>query len=166
VINVHLAGVGDARRLGNAVRSVFAALAPPDQTEAVTGPKGAPLDAREIDHALGAKGELAAGIYTARLLRKHVAVGTARVSLPGPLAEAFVTIQGSPDQAAVIGDMTVLADELGGVLRVLRRAKLRVGALFNPLRQQPQIFRLHFWGTGAATTLAAAVRRALAATRR
>jgi hypothetical protein len=73
---------------------------------------------------------------------------------------AFV---GTNDNAAIAGDVAMLANEVTPVLKALRKNGLDVVAIHHHMTQtQPVIFFLHYWGTGPADKLATGFRAALA----
>ena len=72
---------------------------------------------------------------------------------------AFV---GTNDNAAVAGDVAMLANEVQPVLRVLRKNGIDVVAIHHHMTgTQPTIYFLHYWGTGPADKLATAFKAAL-----
>ena len=72
---------------------------------------------------------------------------------------AFV---GTNDNAAIAGDVAMLATEVTPVLKALRKNGLDVFAIHHRMTgTQPTIYFLHYWGTGPADKLAAGFRAAL-----
>ena len=72
---------------------------------------------------------------------------------------AFV---GTNANAAIAGDVAMLAAEVTPVLKALRQNGLDVVAIHHHMTDtQPTIFFLHYWGTGPATKLATAFKAAL-----
>jgi hypothetical protein len=72
---------------------------------------------------------------------------------------AFV---GTNDDAAIAGDVAMLANEIQPVLRALRRNGLDVVSIHqHMLGTTPAIYFLHYWGTGPADKLAAGFKEAL-----
>ena len=73
---------------------------------------------------------------------------------------AFV---GTNDNAAIAGDVAMLAGEVTPVLKALRKNGLDVVAIHHHMTEtQPTIFFLHYWGTGPAEKLATGFKAALA----
>jgi hypothetical protein len=69
---------------------------------------------------------------------------------------------GTDANAAIAGDVAMLANEVQPVLKALREHGLDVVAIHHHMTgTQPTIFFLHYWGTGPAGTLAAGFRAAL-----
>ena len=72
---------------------------------------------------------------------------------------AFV---GTNDNAAVAGDVAMLANEVTPVLKALRKNGLDVVAIHHHMTgTQPAVIFLHYWGRGPAQKLAAAFRAAV-----
>jgi hypothetical protein len=72
---------------------------------------------------------------------------------------AFV---GTDANAAIAGDVAMLAPEVTPVLKALRSHGLDIVAIHHHmLDTQPQIYFLHYWGTGPAAQLAAGFKAAL-----
>jgi hypothetical protein len=72
---------------------------------------------------------------------------------------AFV---GTNDNAAVAGDVAMLANEVTPVLKVLRQNGIDIVAIHHHMTgTSPTIYFLHYWGTGPADKLASAFKAAL-----
>ena len=72
---------------------------------------------------------------------------------------AFV---GTNDNAAVAGDVAMLANEVTPVLKALRKNGIDVVAIHHHMTDtSPTIYFLHYWGTGPADKLATAFKAAL-----
>ena len=69
---------------------------------------------------------------------------------------------GSDQDAAVAGDVAMLAHEITPVLKALRANGIDVVAIHQHMTTtQPTIFFLHYWGRGPAEKLAAGFKAAL-----
>jgi hypothetical protein len=72
---------------------------------------------------------------------------------------AFV---GTNANAAIAGDVAMLAAEVTPVLKALRQNGLDVVAIHHHMTDtQPTIFFLHYWGTGQADKLASGFKAAV-----
>src|SRR3954470_2860336 len=72
---------------------------------------------------------------------------------------AFV---GTNDNAAIAGDVAMLANEVTPVLKALRANGLDVVAIHqHMIGTEPSIYFLHYWGTGPAEKLATGFKAAL-----
>jgi len=75
---------------------------------------------------------------------------------------SWASFAGEASAAHVAGDMAMLESEVNSVVRALRRNNLEVVALHNHmLGDEPRIIFLHYYGRGAAATLAQGFRAAL-----
>jgi hypothetical protein len=69
---------------------------------------------------------------------------------------------GTDQNAAIAGDVAMLAGEVTAVLRTLRKNGLDVVAIHHHMTQtQPTVFFVHYWGTGPAQKLATGFKAAL-----
>ena len=69
---------------------------------------------------------------------------------------------GSDAEAVVAGDVAMLADEVTPVLKALREQGIDVVAIHHHMTGTgPSVIFLHYWGRGAAQTLATAVKAAI-----
>ena len=74
----------------------------------------------------------------------------------------WAAFAGEPDAAHIAGDFAMLEPEVNPVIRALRANNLEVVAVHNHMiGEQPHIMFLHYYGRGAATTLAQGFRAAL-----
>jgi hypothetical protein len=74
----------------------------------------------------------------------------------------WAAFAGSDDNAFVDGDFAMLASELQGVLKALRRVGINIVAIHNHMtHEQPSYMFLHYWGKGKAAELARGLRAAL-----
>jgi hypothetical protein len=75
----------------------------------------------------------------------------------------WAAFAGTDDNALVDGDFAMLEDELQGVLKSLRKSGVNIVAIHHHMSgEEPRILFLHYWGRGAASDLAQAVKDALA----
>ena len=82
---------------------------------------------------------------------------TARMGL-----NTWAAFVGTSENAAVAGDIAMLASEVTPVLQTLRKHGLDVVAIHHHMTDtRPTIFFLHYWGTGPADTLATGFKAAL-----
>jgi hypothetical protein len=75
---------------------------------------------------------------------------------------SWASFAGTKESAHIAGDIAMLEHEVNPVIKTLRQNNLEVVALHNHmLFDQPRIIFLHYYGKGAATTLAQGFRSAL-----
>jgi Domain of Unknown Function (DUF1259) len=127
-----------------------------------------PIDWQAVEQALGHEGEVRDGVFKATFPRTDldVRVGEVRVA-PGLALGSWVAMMPARDQAMLMGDLVLLAAEVGPVVERLAGGPVEVTALHNHLRREsPPLWYLHVGGHGDPVDLARAVGAALGAIRR
>lgn len=123
-------------------------------------PARSALKTEEIAEILGARGELADGVYKvtiAKTTRMHGQTVGAAMGV-----NTWAAFAGSESGAVVDGDFAMYETEVQAVLKALRKAGISVVALHNHMiGEEPRVVFLHFWGTGPAAVLARGLRSAL-----
>jgi uncharacterized protein DUF1259 len=168
VMYMHIGGSGSAEKLATAVRKVLDAVkslredTPTPATRFAGGPvpgKSA-ITAAAIDSILGVKGESNDGMYKATIGRTASMHGSKVGKQMG--VNTWAAFAGSDGFALVDGDFAMTREELQGVLRALRKANISIVAIHNHMtHEEPQYVFLHYWGKGAAATLAKGLKSAL-----
>jgi hypothetical protein len=150
-----------ARRVKPALDLIGKGAAPPAGAPAAAPPLA--IDAAKMAQIVGASGEQTGAVYKITIgradltLREMGAPINARMGL-----NTWAAFVGTNENAAVAGDVAMLAHEVTPVLKALRRNGLDVVALHHHMTDtSPTIFFLHYWGTGPADKLAAGVRAAV-----
>jgi hypothetical protein len=165
VMFMHIGGMGDEEKLASAVGAVFAKLKETSGGKGETlgadiDPANTSLDPAKIEAALGAKGELAKGVYKATIGRKTKMAGHAMGNAMG--VNTWAAFAGSDEKAVVAGDFAMYESELQGVLKALRRGGIAVVAIHNHMTAEtPRVMFLHYWGIGPTVELAKTLRAAL-----
>lgn len=166
VMYMHIGGKGTEESLAKGVKAVFDKIAElrggnPADAEAATVDNT--LDTDRIAEILGHQGEMNRGVYKITIGRPDVnlmAHGTRVSTFMG--FNTWAAWQGTPENAAVSGDFTMLADEVEPVVNTLIKNNVEVVALHNHMiHEDPRIFFLHYWGTGNAEDLAKGLKEAL-----
>lgn len=134
-----------------------AAAAPPPTS---TTPS---LDDAKLAQIAGHTGERTGAVYKITVGRDDLkitemgAVINARMGL-----NTWAAFAGTDSDAAIAGDVAMLANEVTPVLKALRQHGLEVVAIHHHMTEtSPTIFFVHYWGTGPAAKLAAGFRAAL-----
>jgi hypothetical protein len=165
VMFMHIGGMGDEEKLASAVGAVFAKL---KETSGGKGevlgadidPTKTSLDPAKIEAALGAKGELAKGVYKVTIGRKTKMSGHEMGNAMG--VNTWAAFAGSDEKAVVAGDFAMYENELQGVLKALRKGGIAVVAIHNHMTAEtPRVMFLHYWGIGPTAELATTLRAAL-----
>lgn len=163
VMFMHIGGHGTADELATAVGKVFRALegARGRKVQSVdVDPARSALKTEEIAEILGARGELADGVYKvtiAKTTRMHGETVGAAMGV-----NTWAAFAGGEREAVVDGDFAMYEAEVQAVLKALRKAGISVVALHNHMiGEEPRVVFLHFWGTGPVADLARGLRSAL-----
>ncbi len=121
------------------------------------------IDTAKISSIVGHPGEQNGAVYKITIgrddlkLKEMGAVINARMGL-----NTWAAFFGSDANAAIAGDVAMLAGELTPVLKALRANGLNVVAIHHHMTgTEPAIYFLHYWGTGPADKLASAFKAAL-----
>src|SRR3984893_553798 len=114
----------------------------------------------KIAQALGKSGsEMPGGVYRVGLPRTDLKVLLDGVELKPALAlGSWLAFRSEGDQALVMGDLVLAADEVSPVVRKLAEEGIEITALHNHLlRAVPPTFYMHVLGRGDPVKLAAAL---------
>ena len=121
------------------------------------------LDTAKIAQIVGTPGEQSGAVYKITIGRddvKLVEMGAAINARMG--LNTWAAFVGTNDNAAMAGDVAMLASEVTPVLKILRKNGLDVVAIHHHMIDtRPTIYFLHYWGTGPAEKLATGFKAAL-----
>ncbi|MGH8582554.1 MAG: DUF1259 domain-containing protein [Gammaproteobacteria bacterium] len=170
VMFMHIGGLGSEDQLAAAVGKVFATIKETSEGKAQAphtelDPAKTSLDPKKIEGILGVQGEMTDGVYKLTWGRttkmgEH-AIGNAMG------VNTWAAFVGSDEQSVVDGDFAMYEDELQAVLKALRAAGIHIVAIHSHMsRESPKVAFLHYWGIGATTELAKALKSALDALRK
>lgn len=166
---MHIAGMGDVRRLATGVRSVYDRISEVRSAQAIPAssfpgdiPSPSNIAAAPIEATLGAKAQSTDGmvkVVFGRTTKMHgITVGNEMG------VNTWAVFGGSDEQAVVDGDFAMQEKELQAVLKSLRSDGINIVAIHQHMtHEQPRYVFLHFWGKGRAVDLARAVKKALVA---
>ena len=139
---------------------------PAAATPAPAAAPGTTIDTAKLAQIVGTQGEQTGAVYKITIGRddlKLTEMGapiTARMGL-----NTWAAFVGTNDNAAVAGDVAMLASEVQPVLKALRKNGLDVVAIHHHMTgTQPTIYFLHYWGTGPAEKLATGFKAAVSET--
>ena len=90
-------------------------------------------------------------------MKEHGATINARMGL-----NTWAAFVGTPEDAAIAGDVAMLESEVTPVLKALRKNNLDVVAIHHHMTgEQPVVIFLHYWGRGPVEKLAGGFKAAL-----
>src|SRR6185369_10836276 len=137
-------------------------LLSPHVGEAATGK----LDTAKIEQLTGIKGELneKEGVYTVRAPRSDLQITAAGVKLnPAMGLTSYAAFTSAGGKTMVMGDTTLLEDQVNPVMSVALDNGLQVTALHNHFFwDAPKVMFMHIAGMGDEEKLAAAVGKVFA----
>ncbi|MBC7690253.1 MAG: DUF1259 domain-containing protein [Methylotenera sp.] len=165
VMFMHIGGMGPEEKIAAAVGKVFATLKSTAQTkpqfeQADLDPSKTTLNPQPVTDVLGHPGELKDGILKVTIGAKTKMMGAEMGNAMG--VNTWAAFVGSDEKSLVDGDFAMKENELQGVLKALRTAKINVVAIHNHMtNENPRIIFLHFWGVGSTVELARGLKAAL-----
>jgi hypothetical protein len=166
VMYMHIGGMGDEKTLAKGVKAIF------DKVKEIRGGNPAEgkaaevkntLDTKKIADILGHSGKMNRGVYKLAIGRPDVALKEHGAPVSTFMGfNTWAAWQGTPEEAAVAGDFTMLKDEVAPVIEALVENGIEVVAVHNHMvHEEPRIFFLHYWGVGEAEKLAKGLKAAL-----
>jgi len=136
---------------------------------APTAPAAAPpptIDTAKIAQIVGTQGEQTGAVYKITIGRDDLRLTEMGAPINARMGlNTWAAFVGTNDNAAVAGDVAMLATEVQPVLKALRKNGIEVVAIHHHMTTtQPTIYFLHYWGTGSADKLANGFKAALSET--
>ena len=162
---MHVHGHGSAADLARRVKPALDLIGKKGTPSPVApaSASAAKIDGAKIAQIVGTAGEQNGDVYKITIGRDDLkitemgAVINARMGL-----NTWAAFTGTNENAAIAGDVAMLAKEVTPVLKVLRQNGFDVVAIHHHMTDtQPAIFFLHYWSTGPAEKLAAGFKAAL-----
>lgn len=164
---MHIGGVGDTAQLAAGVKKVYDKIAEIRTANAAPamafpGKIGAEnkITPAPLETILGKKGQTSNGMFKVVIGAPGSMHGTPIGNEMG--VNTWTAFAGTDDEAIVDGDFVMREDQLQPVLKSMRGDGINIVAIHQHMtHEQPRYMFLHYWGKGAAPTLAKAVRKAL-----
>jgi hypothetical protein len=124
------------------------------------------LDSARLAQIVGTQGEQSGVVYKITIGRDDLKLTEMGAPINARMGlNTWAAFVGTNDNAAVAGDVAMLASEVQPVLKALRKNGLDVVAIHHHMTgTQPTIYFLHYWGTGPAEKLATGFKAALSET--
>ena len=137
-----------------------AASAPTASAPAATAGK---IDTARIAQIVGHAGDQTGEVYKITIGRDDLKLTEMGAPINARMGlNTWAAFVGTSDNAAIAGDVAMLAKEVTPVLKALRSNGLEVVAIHHHMTDtQPAVFFLHYWGTGPAEKLATGFKAAL-----
>jgi Domain of Unknown Function (DUF1259) len=165
VMFMHIGGMGEEAKLAGAVGKVFTTIKDTsggkgEVPRVELSPAQTSLDPKAIEEVLGAKGQLANGVYKVTIGRTTTMHGHEVGNAMG--VNTWAAFAGSDEQAIVDGDFIMFEREVQSVLKALRGAGIHIVALHHHMiEESPRTVFLHYWGVGPTRELAQGLKAAL-----
>jgi hypothetical protein len=151
VMYMHIDGFGNVTKVSAIAKAIF------DKVKEVRGrdPKAGKADSvintlniPALDAIMGAKGEMAKGVYKYTIGRPDVMLKEHGIPISSFMGfNTWASWQGTPEKAAVAGDFTMLENEVAPVIKALVENGIEVVAVHNHMvHEDPKVFFLHYWG--------------------
>lgn len=166
VFYMHVHGHGQAVDLANEIKPALELIGhgaspakPPSRSSA---PKST-LDTATIAKIVGHEGEQTGSVYKITVGREDLSVKEMGATINARMGlNTWAAFAGTDNDAAVAGDIAMLASEVTPVLKALRSNGIDVVAIHQHMTDtKPMIIFLHYWGRGSSDKLATGFKAAL-----
>ena len=171
IFYMHVHGHGAAAELARKLKPALDVIgkgssAPPPPAAAPPAPAG--IDTAKIAQIVGQPGEQSGAVYKITVGRDDLKLTEMGAPLNARMGlNSWASFVGTNQDAAIAGDVAMLAEEVTPVLKSLRANGLDVVAIHHHMIEtQPTIYFVHYWGTGPADRLATGFRAALSELRK
>jgi len=164
---MHVHGHGKPADLARQVKPAIDLIGKGSRPAAAT-PAGAAapaptVDTKKIATIVGTEGEQNGAVYKITSGRDDLKLTEMGAPINARMGlNTWAAFVGTNDNAAVAGDVAMVASEVTPVLKALRKNGLDVVAIHHHMTgTQPTIYFLHYWGTGPVEKLATGFKAAL-----
>src|SRR5207245_11306441 len=132
----------------------------PPSPAAATAPA---IDTAKIAQIVGAQGEQSGAVYKITIGRDDLKLTEMGAPINARMGlNTWAAFVGTNENAAVAGDVAMVAKEVTPVLKALRKNGIDVVAIHHHMTDtRPAIYLLHYWGTGPADKLAMSFKAAV-----
>src|SRR5881396_654217 len=170
MLYMHVHGHGKpadlARKVKPALDLIGKGTNRPASTPAPPGAAPTQIDTAKLAQIVGTPGEQTGAVYKITIGRDDLKLAEMGAPINARMGlNTWAAFVGTNDNAAVAGDVAMLATEVQPVLKALRKNGIDVVAIHHHMTgTQPTIYFLHYWGTGPAEKLATAFKTAVSET--
>jgi hypothetical protein len=121
------------------------------------------LDTARLAQIVGTEGEQSGAVYKITIGRDDLKLTEMGAPINARMGlNTWAAFVGTNDNAAIAGDVAMVAGEVTPVLQALRANGIDVVAIHHHMTDtRPAVYFLHYWGTGPAEKLAASFKAAL-----
>src|SRR5881397_1807624 len=155
-----------ARKVKPALDLIGKGTSPPAATPTAPAAAATQMDTAKLAQIVGTQGEQTGAVYKITIGRDDLKLTEMGAPINARMGlNTWAAFVGTNDNAAVAGDVAMVASEVQPVLKALRKNGLDVVAIHHHMTgTQPTIYFLHYWGTGPAEKLATGFKAALSET--
>ncbi len=152
-----------ARQVKPALDLIGKGTARPTIGPAASAPATTTIDTAKLAQIVGTPGEQSGAVYKITIGRDDLKLTEMGATINARMGlNTWAAFVGTNENAAIAGDVAMLASEVQPVLKALRKNGLDVVAIHHHMTgTQPTIYFLHYWGTGPADKLATGFKAAL-----
>ena len=164
VFFMHVHGMGSPASLATKLKPALALIGKASPTPASAAPAAKPgFDTAAIAKIVGHQGDTSGAVYKITVGREDLSIRDMGAPINSRMGlNTWAAFVGTEANAAVAGDVAMLANEVQPVLKALRQNGLQVVAIHQHMTTtQPTIYFLHYWGTGPTMKLATGFKAAL-----
>jgi Domain of Unknown Function (DUF1259) len=164
---LHVHGRGTPMELARKVKPALDLIGKSVTSKPAASPAGSAgggkLDTPKIAQIVGHQGEQTGDVYKITIGRDDLKITEMGAPINARMGlNTWAAFVGTDQNAAIAGDVAMLAGEVTPVLKALRKSGLDVVAIHHHMTDtSPTIFFLHYWGTGPADKLATGFKAAL-----
>ena len=167
---MHVHGHGAPMDLARKVKPALDLIgksSPRPAPTATSGSAAPALDTAKLAQIAGHQGEQTGPVYKITVGRDDLKLTEMGAPINARMGlNTWAAFVGTNDNAAIAGDVAMLASEVTPVLKALREHGIDVVAIHHHMTgTQPTVFFLHYWATGQADKLAEGFKAALDATK-
>src|SRR5438128_3842860 len=171
IFYMHVHGHGTPADLARKVKPALdligkGASRPPAAPAAPAAAPATTIDTAKLAQIVGTPGEQSGAVYKITIGRDDVKLTEMGAAINARMGlNTWAAFVGTNDNAAIAGDVAMLASDVQPVLKALRKNGIDVVAIHHHMTgTQPTIYFLHYWGTGPAEKLATGFKAALSET--
>jgi len=165
IFYMHVHGHGSAADLATKLKPALGLIGKGGgASPAPASPSSTKLDSARIAQIVGTQGEQSGDVYKITIGRDDLKITEMGAAINARMGlNTWAAFVGTNENAAIAGDVAMVAKEVTPVLKALRKNGLDVVAIHHHmLDTQPPVFFLHYWGTGSVEKLATGFKAALA----
>ncbi len=167
MLYMHVHGHGKpadlARKVKPALDLIGKGTNRPASTPAPPGAAPTQIDTAKLAQIVGTPGEQTGAVYKITIGRDDLKLTEMGAPINARMGlNTWAAFVGTNENAAIAGDVAMVANEVTPVLKALRKNGLDVVAIHHHMTDtRPTIYFLHYWGTGPADKLATGFKAAV-----